>query len=185
MTKLLEYKLKFLREFQEQYPTSHVGGSVGLMLQGIHLKRSLEKSDLDLIIDELDENEFFTDFINKYDKPIDISSNTSDFDIRFSVNYDMENIWYKYTKVEIRINPEPSFDVIEFEGNFYNVSKLRNILFWKTKYAKNGSQKHIDDLFTIKFGRKADSNEFKEFVKTICPKEYIEYDECFSDELPF
>ena len=182
MTKSVQSKLKFLREFQQKYPTSHIGGSVGLMLHGIDLKRNLDKSDLDVTIDELNLESFFTNYSKEFSEHIDISSNTSDFDGRFVVQHNATS-WYNYTKVEIRINPEPSFDVIGFEGHLYNVSKLRNILFWKEKYAKNGSQKHIEDLFVIKFGTKPNSEEFLEFAKIICPKEYVRNFD--TDELPF
>lgn len=55
-------------------------------------------------------------------------------------------------EVDIRITPEPSFDIIEFNGKMYNVSKYRDIIFWKTKYANKGISKHSDDLETIKTG---------------------------------
>ena len=50
-------KLLALKEFQGKYPTSHVGGSIGLMLRGIDLKRDLLTSDLDITIDEYNFNE--------------------------------------------------------------------------------------------------------------------------------
>jgi hypothetical protein len=49
---LMDAKLEFLRKFQKNHPTSHVGGSIGLMLIGIDLKRDLTKSDLDITIDD-------------------------------------------------------------------------------------------------------------------------------------
>lgn len=140
MNDKIEYKLEAIRKFQKNYPTSHVGGSLGLMIIGIDLKRSLIMSDIDITIDEYDN-------IIK-DNGLEQVSNNSDFDFSYRVNH-TDNF---YTKIDIRINPEPSFDVIEFCGYRYNVSKLRDILFWKQKYADKGLLKHKNDLITIKTG---------------------------------
>ena len=75
-------------------------------------------------------------------------SDNCDFDFGYRI-YHTDNF---YTKIDIRITPEPSFDVIEFNGYNYNVSKLRDILFWKQKYANKGVLKHQNDLIAIKTG---------------------------------
>ena len=51
MANLMQLKLDFLREFQSNYPKSHVGGSIGLMLHGVDLKRDLNLSDLDIVME--------------------------------------------------------------------------------------------------------------------------------------
>lgn len=138
---LLKKKLEILKDFQLSYPTSHVGGSIGLFLRGVNLYRDLSLSDLDITIDELkDDND-----------PLTKSTSNSD---RMDFNYSItkETNENSFVKIDIRINPEPSFDVVEFEGVSYNVSKYRDILFWKTKYANRGNVKHINDLITIKTG---------------------------------
>ena len=139
MNNLLTLKLKTLKEFQEKYPTSHVGGSIGLYLRGIDLKRDLSKSDLDITIDEL---------IEETDSFYLLDSSSDDFDYTIEKHTDNGSC----IKMDIRICPEPSFDVIEFEGVNYNVSKYRDIIYWKTKYANKDTQKHKDDLETIKTG---------------------------------
>jgi hypothetical protein len=139
MNNLLTLKLKTLKEFQEKYPTSHVGGSIGLYLRGIDLKRDLSKSDLDITIDEL---------IEETDSFYLLDSSSDDFDYTIKKHTDSGS----YIKMDIRICPEPSFDVIYFEGAYYNVSKYRDIIFWKTKYANKDISKHKDDLETIKTG---------------------------------
>ena len=48
----INQKLEAVKDFQIKYPTSHVGGSVGLFIRGIDVKRSLNNSDLDITIDE-------------------------------------------------------------------------------------------------------------------------------------
>lgn len=135
--KLISNKLEAIRKIQRKYPTSHVGGSIGLMLHGIDLKRDLSTSDLDITIDEYSE----TDKI----KDIDKKSDNNDFDFSFKIT----NSDNTYIKIDFRINPEPSFDIIEFNGFTYNVSKLKDILFWKQKYANKGSLKHANDLIVI------------------------------------
>ena len=69
--KFTRLKLEFLRDFQQQYPTSHVGGSMGLFLRGIDLKRDLTFSDLDITINEMNVEETL-----KYES----RSNGNDFD---------------------------------------------------------------------------------------------------------
>ena len=140
MNDKIEYKLEAIRKFQSDYPTSHVGGSIGLMIRGVDLKRSLITSDLDITIDEYDH-------IIK-DNGMEARSDNCDFDLGYRINH-TDNY---YTKIDIRITPEPSFDVIEFNGYNYNVSKLRDILFWKQKYANKGVVKHQNDLIAIKTG---------------------------------
>lgn len=134
-------QLKVLKEFQEKHPTSHVGGSIGLMLRGVDLKRDFNASDLDITIDDYLPAEIELDNLV-------LRSDNNDFD--FCVKW-VDEIG-NYTKMDIRITPEPSFDVINYNGVDYNVSKLRDILFWKKKYADKGVKKHIKDLITIEMG---------------------------------
>lgn len=135
-------KLKALKEFQDNYPTSHVGGSIGLMIRGIDLKRDLFNSDLDITIDEYDLSKNTIDAIEQ-------RSDTNDFDYAIKKVYANGEA---YVKIDIRVCPEPSFDIIEFNGVNYNVSKLRDILFWKKKYANKGVKKHEYDLIAIETG---------------------------------
>ena len=136
MDKVIIEKLELLKDFQDKNPTSHVGGSIGLMLRGINLNRGLRASDLDITTDVYDE---------KDNDKLEPRSDGNDFDYAFVYHH---GDGY-YTKVDIRVNPEPSFDVVEFNGVYYNVSKERDILFWKKKYAEKGVKKHIIDLAVI------------------------------------
>lgn len=143
MNKLIEQKLKIAKEFQEKYPNSHLGGSIGLMLRGIDLKRDLSLSDLDITTPNAILKE---DIITDYEERSDVS----DFD------YAIQKSFHSgiYLKIDVRISPEPSFDVIKFNGVFYNVSKKENILFWKKKYADKNVLKHINDLIAIETGKR-------------------------------
>lgn len=139
-------KLKVVKMFQDKYPNTHVGGSLGLFLHGIDLKRDLNKSDIDLTsADDIQlvfclEN--ITDLVE--------SSRPGDFNFAFRFNHSQT----VYTKIDVRITPEPSFEVINYDGIDYNVSKVRDIIFWKKKYADNNVQKHIDDLIVINGGER-------------------------------
>lgn len=137
----MKYKLNLLREFQSKYPDSHVGGSVGLYLHGIDLKRDISRTDLDITMPDWSED--LTGIWRE--EP----SDASDFD--YVKTYKTPDNYFG-CKMEIRVCPEPSFAVVEHEGHSYNVSLLSNILFWKKKYARKGVQKHIDDLITIETG---------------------------------
>jgi len=137
----LKAKLATLKEFQLQYPAAHVGGSIGLFLRGINLLRDLSNSDLDIMIDKFV-------FDNEALKDYEQVSDANDFD--YAIKKNVDNDWY--VKMDIRVCPESSFDVIDFEGVSYNVSKYSDILHWKTKYANKGISKHINDLEAIKTG---------------------------------
>lgn len=143
----MESKLGIVRQFQKRFPSCHVGGSIGLLIRGVDLKRSLAISDIDLT----------TNCELSFKEPVDIAdvtetSNPEDFDYQFRY-YHTGGI---YTKVEINIAPDKGYDVIEFEGHRYNVSKLADIYFYKSAYAVKGVEKHIDDLITIATGVRPD-----------------------------
>ena len=142
MNGLIRLKLKVFEEFQECNSTAHLGGSLGLMIRGVDLLRDLTKADLDVTVDEYEVSSLQKD-------GLDERSDNNDFD--FCVKKIISNNGF-YVKMDLRITPEPSFDKIEFEGFTYNVSKLRDILFWKNKYAKKGVIKHINDLIAIETG---------------------------------
>ena len=141
MEKELQCKLDLLRMFQSKYPKSHVGGSIGLMLRGIDLKRNLSYSDLDVTTDT---------FIPKGGINLVLEKSNNDFDYCYEVKYN-DNI---KVKIDIKVDPNPAFDVINFEGYSYNVSKLADILTWKQKYANKGSSKHENDLIAIETGKR-------------------------------
>ncbi len=168
MNNVIEGKLKIVRGFQQKHPTSHLGGSLGLLLLGVDLGRDLYKSDIDITIDELNKEDE-TDIVNSFEQ----RSENTDFDLALK----QEDIDGHYTKIDIRICPEPSFIVVEYQGFKYNVSKLRDILYWKKRYANNGSGssiKHINDLIKIDTGvRPIENNDdwLDEYVS--------------SDDLPF
>lgn len=136
--------LQAVKDFQNKVPSAHVGGSIGLYLHGIDLKRDLSQSDIDMTIEEYIPEEVTLEGYQE-------TSNPDDFDHQFRFDIPNDN---RYIKVDVRVSPEPSFEIIERDGVSYNVSKKRDILFWKKKYADKGVQKHIDDLVVINGGER-------------------------------
>lgn len=147
VSRSIEIKLDLIQKFQQCYPNSHVGGSIGLMLHGVNLKRSLNGSDLDMTSDY---------FIPEIEE--DIESNYINFN-RMTQEYlipshsDFEYCYieprFNNNKVEVRIAQNTSYDVIEFNGKNYNVTPKNEILRFKYKYASLGISKHAMDLMRI------------------------------------
>ena len=159
----IDHYLEAIREFQKKVPNAHVGGSIGLYLHGVDLKRPLGQSDIDMTIEDYLPQNFGTEQIHKS------SSSQSDFDYNFHFNIGTQ----LYIKMEIRVCPEPSFDKIYHGEIYYNVSKKRDILFWKDKYARNGVNKHMNDLWVI-----TGDEKYKTPTTIHVPKP-------FDDDLPF
>lgn len=137
-------RLKIIKQLQDKYPTSHVGGSIGLFLHGVDLQRDLSKSDIDMTVSEK------IDFT----QPIDIenleeSSRPEDFDYQFRF---YPNAGSVYVKIDINIRPSKKFVLIVFDGIEYRVSRIEDIIAWKHFYSMKGKGKHTDDLETIRTG---------------------------------
>lgn len=140
-----DFKLDIVRFLQTKYPHIHVGGSTGLFLHGLWLKRwNSGPGDLDLV------TPFYTFFegdIEKEEKDQeykienkDGKASGNDFDQTFMVGG---------TKVDVRIDPKQSYDIIQLDGFRYKVSKVETILEAKLRYAMNGQAKHRDDIFEL------------------------------------
>jgi hypothetical protein len=142
MNKKINFKLETIREFQDKYPLSHIGGSIGLMIMGYDLKRDLDKSDLDITTPSYDVlNSLVSDIVER--------SDGSDFD--FAVK--KEHGSGLYTKIDIRVSKDvEEFEVINYLGHNYNVTKLNVILDFKKQYSDKGYFKHTADLEVIKTG---------------------------------
>ncbi len=160
MNNRIELTLKALRDFQVKYPESHVGGSIGLMLHGVDLKRDLGLSDLDITVPhEIDVASL---------EATSCRSDAGDFDYALMVDCKK---YSQYVKMDIRMCPEPSFEIVYYGDHSYNVSRMRDIMFWKRKYAAKGVIKHINDITAIETG--------------IRPVEGVSYSINSDDSLPF
>jgi len=140
-------KLNIIKTLLEKYPDSHVGGSIGLFLHGVDLKRNLNKSDIDFTV---------TAPID-FSQPMNIEnlvepSAPGDFEYSFRMYHSKDGA--TYTKIEISINPAPIFDIIVYDGYSFRVTKKDHIIMWKKLYASKGSLKHEHDMIVINGGER-------------------------------
>src|SRR5690348_17251384 len=112
---MIDY-LNLIFDFQNKYPYSHVGGSIGLFLHGIDLKRHLTQSYIDMTIAHYASD---IEFPNMED-----SSDNSDFDRSTRINLNDSF----YIKMDMRYAPDEPYDLIQFDGRMYRVSKINDII---------------------------------------------------------
>jgi len=120
------YMNMIIKKIQTKYPTCHVGGSIGLLLQGFDLKRDLSNADLDFCSRQV------FDVSNGSDP-----GSGNDFDASFVING---------IGVEIRFDSEAPYVTIKGIA----VTHYDYILKFKKEYALKGYEKHIVDLNTLK-----------------------------------
>ena len=121
----------------------HVGGSAGLFLHGVRLKRWLKNSSSDL------------DFVSPYFVLPQKTLKTTDGDelevfykdAKASGNDFDETFIVGDTKIDYKIDPKQRYELIEFRGVTYKVSDLLTIMEAKMRYAQKPSGgKHRQDL---------------------------------------
>jgi hypothetical protein len=139
-------KLDAVKIIQTKYPTFHVGGSIGLFLHGIRLKRWVnnKSSDIDMvapyfILPEFDEEINDDDELGVEYK--DAKKSGNDFDETFIIYGDFGSVIIDY-----KIDPHQRYEIIEYKGFKYKVSPLMTIMDAKMKYAMNGQRKHAEDI---------------------------------------
>lgn len=144
----VEDKLKIIRAFQAKYPGSHVGGSLGLLIQGVDLQRDLRKSDIDMTVPgEIDVNSVF-----ELDN-MEQSSNPDDFDYQF--RHHPDGFGGPYVKIDINIQPNRKYNTVVYFGHEYRASRIEEIIAWKHFYSMKGAGKHTNDLETIRTGKRS------------------------------
>jgi hypothetical protein len=140
-------KLDAVKIIQTKYPTFHVGGSIGLFLHGIRLKRWInnKSSDIDMIAPYFILPEFNSDEDDEDDEVDseykDAKKSGNDFDETFVLYGDFGSV-----KIDYRIDPHQRYEIIEYKGFKYKVSPLMTIMDAKMKYAMNGQRKHAQDI---------------------------------------
>lgn len=141
-------KLEAVKLIQMKYPIFHVGGSVGLFLHGIRLKRwvSNSSSDIDMvtpyfILPEFDNDDVDDDDDCLYCEYKDAKASGNDFDETFILSGEFGTV-----KVDYKIDPQQRYEIIDYKGFKYKVSPLMTIMDAKMKYAINGQKKHADDI---------------------------------------
>jgi len=138
----VEEKLEIVRNLQKEFEGSYLGGSLSLLIRGIDLKRSLDDSDIDLIIQN-------SDFEKFYLKSWDCVTLGYSFDFDYNIKLKKSNHIYK---MDVVMTKFPKFDVIEYQGHSYRVNDLQTVLDYKKKYASDGNVKHKNDMIAIETG---------------------------------
>jgi hypothetical protein len=139
---IVEEKLEIVRDLQKEFESSYVGGSLSLLVRGIDLKRSLDESDIDLIIQH-------SDFEKFYMKSWECVALGNSFDFDYKVKLEINGNKHK---MDVSLTKIPNFDVVEYQEHFYRVNNLQVVLEYKKKYANEGDVKHRNDLITIETG---------------------------------
>lgn len=118
----IDKQILIIKLLQKKHPTLHVGGSIGLLLHGLDLKRDLSGSDLDFCID----------------REIEVKNATnpgSGNDFHYTTTY-------RGIGIEVRVDPAAGYECIDG----INVTNKEYILDFKMQYARKGYTKHILDL---------------------------------------
>ena len=139
--------LDIIKELQIKYPLAVLGGSVALFLYGINLKRLKNGvSDFDLLFP----------YFDSLHTPLDVDGNEltfkrvngknsgNDFDESFTL-VGKDNFY----KIDYKIYPQVKYNIIEYNGFNYKVCPLFDIIEAKMKYAKQGNNKHREDMLEI------------------------------------
>ncbi len=129
-----------VRKIQEKFPLLHVGGSAGLFLHGVRLKRMQNgEHDLDLIAPYFMLYENVEGITFQHNDP---KSSGNDFDQTFTMTTDEGTV-----KVDVRIDPKQAYEIVKYNGFDYKVSKLEVIWEAKMRYTAYNNTKHKEDLY--------------------------------------
>lgn len=131
--------LDVVKIIQTSFPTSHIGGSTGLFLHGIRLDRwkDTHSHDIDICLP------YFQDL--SLNENIEFSEEKPSFN-DFDLSYSFINQNGNYTKIDVKIDPHQKYEIVEYKGFKYKVSKLETILEAKIRYSGKNQQKHKNDL---------------------------------------
>jgi hypothetical protein len=149
--------LEFIKEIQTKFPHFHVGGSAGLFLQGLKLKRLETNPSHDLDVCSPYYSNILSEFVNlaekkktqvedffeEEDKYLEETwGSGNDFDECVTLNYQGKRI-----VIDLKIDPSQKYRIVEYKGFKYKVTPWEIILEAKIKYAqKKGGSKHRKDL---------------------------------------
>lgn len=146
--------LSTVLEIQKQNPLIQVGGSIALFLHGIRLERFKNgNGDIDLVApfymqiatsDELKVRDNSSTIVEEDYEDLE----DDDFDLIYSNDFS-ERLYINGFKVDVKISPTNKYDIIEYNGDKYRVSKLEHIMEAKWRYALEGSLKHKKDCYEI------------------------------------
>lgn len=151
--------IRELHQLQQLVPEVIITGSSALFLHGIKLKRWMKAgqvSDIDIIIP------FFIDLsqckgvdcpdraplksafspLERNPRYEDGNEYGFDYTSKFGISY------VNLCTVDIRIDNKCEYEMIEYQGDMFKVSKLEHIIMAKLKYGR-GNPKHITDLYEM------------------------------------
>jgi len=127
--------LPLIRKLQESCPILQVGGSAGLFLHGVRLKRWVKgSSDIDLSVP------YYHNFRKAEGLVIENTADAksgNDFDYVFEANG---------VKVDCKVDPKQRYEIIKYRDFEYRVTPLLTIIEAKLRYAAKGNAKHESDL---------------------------------------
>lgn len=128
--------LDLVKSIHVKYPHFIIVGSVGLFLHGVRLDRwKNNSSDIDIV----------TPYFTLLEKGDGLSSIQNAKDLASGNDFD-STIAVEGVKVDLKIDPHQTYEIVEFQGHRYKVSPLTHILNAKLKYAMNGQEKHLEDI---------------------------------------
>lgn len=161
--------LSVMRKLQDMYPV-FFGGSSALLLYGCKLTRKIDDTHVDLdVIAPYYIKIRKTDLL-KAGLPVKSVDNHgakasgNDFDETVSIYFDKELLprelidsdlyndvsrMDEYLKLDIKIDPKQSYNIVNYKGDEYRLSKVEPILDAKLRYAMNGQQKHAKDAYDM------------------------------------
>lgn len=138
----LEGKLKLeeVRKLQTQFPNLILSGSPALYLQGFKLKRVENNGIGDL------------DFVHPW--YINLEEDVEGFDtseeLPSGCDFGSQFFSDKGTKIDIRVDNNRRYTIVELNGFKYKVADFRDVLEAKIKYSrKRGGNKHMEDLINL------------------------------------
>lgn len=143
-----QYNIKLAKHLNDKYNVI-IGGSTSLYIRGIDL-RAMENgyrdkpTDLDVVIPyfQLFKSSDSDDFI-AYDIEQANSGNSFDYSVNFR-----NKISEPACKVDVKIDPYSRYDIVNFKGVDFKITRLFDVLTAKIEYAKkkNGLKHEIDIL---------------------------------------
>ena len=139
----LDKRLEIYSSIEQVHPGCHIGGSIGLFLQGIDLGRDFIESDIDICSFKPNGKEF-KDIQKRYSE-IGLASATDIDEISYRSEISEEGVTKKI-KIEYKYDRTQDFNLIKYKGVTYKVTKPEIILGWKVLFASRGSKKHRADL---------------------------------------
>ena len=163
---IAEYNIKnvfcvdIILELQSRYNIT-IGGSVSLFLNGLELDRKSGSIDLDVVMpyyQKMRTKDFGKDSIIDEIEEVDAKKSGNDFMYTFCVTSKDG----RFLKVDVRISPEQSYDIITFKDQEFKTCKVLETLAAKCKYAIEGNDKHKNDIFNlINFNTKTNNGKPK------------------------